>query len=174
MNNTVFRNIIRFFVLLSLQGLFLKRVSEGWISGSVYINVFLYPLFIMLLPLQTPRSGVLILSFIMGISVDLFYDSLGVHAAALTAMGYARALFISLYEPREGYKLNALPTPGDLGMSWFLKYAASMLALHLLVYFSVDAFSPVYIVGILVRTSFTFIATMMAILIFVFIFSPRR
>lgn len=174
MNNTVLRNIIRFFVLLALQGLFLKRVSEGWVSSSLYINVFLYPLFIMLLPLQTPRTGVLILSFLMGIGVDLFYDSLGVHAAALTAMGYSRALFLSIYEPREGYKLNALPTPGDLGMNWFLKYTASMLGLHLLVYFSVDAFSPVYIVGILTRTFFTFIATMLAILIFVFIFSPKR
>lgn len=174
MNNTVLRNIIRFFVLLALQGLFLKRVSEGWVSSSLYINVFLYPLFIMLLPLQTPRTGVLVLSFLMGIGVDLFYDSLGVHAAALTAMGYSRALFLSIYEPREGYKLNALPTPGDLGMSWFLKYTASMLGLHLLVYFSVDAFSPVYIVGILTRTFFTFIATMLAILIFVFIFSPKR
>lgn len=174
MNNTAVRNIIRFIVLLALQGLFLKRISEGWVSDSLYINIFLYPLFIMMLPLQTPRSGVLLLSFLMGIGVDLFYDSLGVHAAALTAMGYARALFLSLYEPREGYKLNAKPTPSDLGLNWFLKYAASLLGLHLLVYFSVDAFSPVYIVGILTRTIFTFVATMMAILIFVFIFSPKR
>ncbi|MEQ8702526.1 MAG: hypothetical protein RIC19_01340 [Phaeodactylibacter sp.] len=174
MNNTVFRNIIRFVVLVALQGLFLKRVSDGWVSGSLYINIFLYPLFIMLLPLQTPRTGVLLLSFLMGISVDLFYDSLGVHAAALTAMGFARGLFLSLYEPREGYKLNANPTPGDLGMNWFLKYSASMLGLHLLVYFSVDAFSPIYVLGILTRTFFTFISTMVAILIFVFIFNPRR
>lgn len=174
MSNTVVRNIIRFFVLLALQGLFLKRVSEGWVSNTLYINIFLYPLFIMLLPLQTPRTGVLLLSFLMGICVDMFYDSLGVHAAALTAMGYARGLFLSLYEPREGYKLNALPTPADLGLNWFLKYSASMLGLHLLVYFSVDAFSPVYILGILTRTIFTFVATMIAILIFVFIFSPRR
>ena len=174
MNNLVLRNIIRFLMLLALLGLFLKRVSEGWGSGSLYINVFLYPLFIMLLPLQTPRAGVLLLSFVMGIGVDLFYDSLGVHAAALTAMGYARSLFLSLYEPREGYKLNARPTPDDLGMNWFLKYAASMLGLHLLIYFSVDAFSPVYIFGILARTFFTFISTMVAILIYVFIFNPSR
>ncbi len=174
MNSTVFWNIIRFFVLLALQGLFLKRVSDGWVTGSLYINIFLYPLFIMLLPLQTPRTGVLLLSFLMGISVDLFYDSLGVHAAALTAMGYSRAFFLSLFEPREGYKLNAKPTPGDLGMGWFMRYAASMLGLHLLVYFSVDAFSPIYILGILTRTFFTFVSTMGAILIFVFIFMPKR
>jgi len=174
MNNTVIWNITRFFVLLALQGLFLKRISDGWVTGSLYINIFLYPLFILLLPLQTPRTGVLLLSFLMGIGVDLFYDSPGVHAAALTATGYARALFLSLYEPREGYKLNAKPTPGDLGMNWFLKYSASLMGLHLLVYFSVDAFSPIYFLGILLRTFFTFVSSMVAVLIFVFIFMPKR
>lgn len=89
-------------------------------------------------------------------------------------MGYARALFLSLYEPREGYKLNDKPTPAGLGMNWFMKYSASLMVLHLLVYFSVDAFSPIYILGILLRTFFTFVSSMAAVLIFVFIFMPKR
>lgn len=172
-SNAVVSNIIRFIVLLGVQGLFLKRVSEGW-EGWLYINIIIYPVFIIMLPLQTPRTAVLLLSFLMGFFVDLFYDSLGVHAFAMTATGFARPLMLQLFEPREGYKQNYFPTPNSISMGWFLRYTSAMMGLHLLLYFSVDAFSPVYFLSILLKTVYTFIFSMLSVFVFIYLFNPKR
>ncbi len=172
MSNPIVVNIIRFVVLLLLQGLFLKRISDGW-DGWFYVHVILYPLFILLLPLRTPRVAVLLLSFALGLGVDLFYGTLGIHTAATTFMGYARAYILNILEPREGYNVNYSPTAKRMGMAWFVRYAAVMMGLHLLAYYSVDAFSPVFILDILLKSAFSFLLSMALLIMATYIFNPQ-
>lgn len=68
MNSSVGIHIFRFVGLLLLQGLILRRVSAGWM-GYVYFDVLLYPLFIILLPLRTPRALVMVSAFLLGLGV---------------------------------------------------------------------------------------------------------
>jgi len=172
MSNGILQNIARFFLLLLTQVLFLKRLSVGW-EGYIYINVFIHPLFILLLPLRTPRVLVLLLAFAMGILVDLFYDTPGLNAAACTFIGYARSAVLNLLEPRDGYNVNYSPTAYRMGNAWFLRYAAIMMGLCLLIYFSLDAFSPVFIGMIAIKTLFSFVFSMIFILMLVYVFNPK-
>jgi hypothetical protein len=172
MNSAVGIHIFRFVALLLLQGLILKRISEGWM-GYVYFNVLLYPLFVILLPLRTPRAVVTLTAFLLGIGVDLFYGTIGLHAGAIVFTAYARSFVLNRIEPREGYNVNYSPTKARMGLSWFLRYASIMMGIHLLVYFSLDAFSYIYFGSIVVKSLYSFFFSMFFIIIVMFVFNPE-
>ena len=173
MNSSVGIHIFRFVGLLLLQGLILRRISAGWM-GYVYFDVLLYPLFIILLPLRTPRALVTVSAFLLGLGVDLFYGTIGLHAAASVFTAYLRAFVLSQLEPREGYNVNYSPTKAQFGTNWFFRYASVMLGLHLLAYFSIDAFSLVFFADIVFKTLYSFLFSMFFIIISVLIFDPEH
>lgn len=172
MSGLVITNVIRFFALLLVQGLVLKEFSPG-VQSFNYIHVLLYPLFIILLPKRTPNSLVLLFSFFMGLSVDVFYDSPGVHASASVFSGLLRLIVIKNMEPRGGYSTNFIPTKAALGFRWFALYASWVMAGHLLFYFSVEAFNFAYFGTIMLRTVFSFIVSMGFLFAVMFIFNPE-
>ncbi len=172
MNNSFIPSIIRFIGLLLLQVLVLKQITPGWASFH-YMQIFIYPLFIMLLPFRTPRAAVLLSAFAIGIAVDLFYDSPGLHASASVFIAYIRPGFIRWLEPRGGYNINHSPSKAYLGWPWFLRFASLMLITHLFFYFSVESFTFVYIIDILLKTVVSFAASMLFILMMVAIFNPK-
>ncbi|MCB0552578.1 MAG: hypothetical protein KDD02_03420 [Phaeodactylibacter sp.] len=173
MNNATLIHITRFFAFLIFQVLILKRLSVGW-EGPVFINIILYPLFIILLPLRTPRVLILIAAFAMGILVDMGYDSLGVHAGASVLTAYIRPWILAWLAPRDGYNVNYSPNLERLGSRWFFRYASIMMALHLLFYYSLDAFSPVFIGDILLKTLLSFPLSMIFVIIVTLIFKPKE
>ena len=77
MNNIVAANITRFIILVLIQVLVLININ---FLG--YINPYIYILFIILFPIKNNRLLFIFLSFLLGLTVDLFLDSGGVHAAA--------------------------------------------------------------------------------------------
>lgn len=172
MDKALIPNILRFLGLLALQILVLKRITLGW-GGFYYMNILVYPLFIILLPFRTPRAGVLILAFLMGIIIDFFYDSPGLHASASVAIAFFRPMFLRWQEPRGGYNTSQSPTKKYMEWPWFLRYASYMMILHLFFYFSVEYFTFVYFFEILLKTIVSFIASMAFILMIMIIFNPK-
>ena len=173
MNSVVTKNIIRFISLAIFQVLIFKRVAFNW-GDFAFIHFLVYPLFIILLPTKLPRPLVIFLGFLIGIFIDFFYDSPGIHASAGVFTGYARGLVLDLLEPYEGYNSNDSPTIETMGIGWFMSYASILLGLHLLYYFSVEAFSFVYIFEIVMNTIFSFIASFIVLMLFLLIFRPKR
>lgn len=173
MTSSTFINGLRFLGLFLLQVFVFKRLSTGWEwDGILYVNVIIYPLFILLLPLRTPKAAVLGLAFLIGLSVDLFYDSPGIHASAAVFTGFMRSFVLGWLVPREGYNVNYSPTRKRMGMPWFFRYSAILMAMHLFWYFSVDAFTFFYFWDILIKTIYTYITSMVVILMIMLIFNP--
>lgn len=143
------------------------------LGGIVYIHFIIYPLAILLLPIKTPRGLILLLAFIFGLGLDLFYDSPGVHTAALVLTAYLRSVVIALIEPFEGYKINDVPSAKNLGLGWFVYYLSIMLLIHVLTYFSIEAFSYVYLTEIILNSIFSFIVSFVVILVSQFIFRTK-
>ncbi|MFN7117833.1 MAG: hypothetical protein ACK4TA_13615 [Saprospiraceae bacterium] len=169
----VIANILRFVGMLLVQVLVLKRVTLGW-EAFPYVQILLYPLFILLLPLRVPRPLVILTSFAMGILVDMFYNSWGIHASASVFTAFIRPFILNRLEPRGGYTAAHAPNKERMGWAWFLRYAAFLLAFHLFFYFSVESFTFVYIIRILLNTFFSFIVTFIFILIYMQVFNPKE
>ena len=171
MNELWRRNIIRGLFLLIVQLILFKRVNLT-IGDFNYVHLTIYSLFIALLPNNLPRPILISIGFLTGLVVDIFYDSLGVHAGATTLVAFAKYYILMFLAPREGYKKDTL-TPYLYGVPWFLSYLSIFLFVHLLALYSLEAFSLIYIKEILFRTIFSFIASLFIIMIGMLIFNPK-
>jgi hypothetical protein len=130
-------NTGRFLSLVLLQCLILNNVNFTGLD----INPFLYVLFILLLPFETPDWLLLTLSFALGITVDIFSDSFGIHAASTLVVGFLRPTILEISSPREGYDKGTAPRVHYYGMNWFFRYTLILIFAHHLSYYFFDAFS---------------------------------
>lgn len=172
MGNLIFVHIIRAIFILLIQVLIFRQIQFGD-SFLRYAHVLFYPVIIILLPLKFSRNGLLIFGFVVGMVLDIFYNSIGIHAAAAVFTAFIRPYILQLIEPRGGYNVNISPTRFHLGFNWFLKYASILIFLHCFFYFSVEAFSFVYFKEIVLSTLITFILSMIFILLYQFIANPK-
>jgi hypothetical protein len=159
----------RFFILVAFQVLILKNIDINFASFQ-YFHLIVYPAFIILLPVKTSKPLVILLAFTAGMCVDLFYDSPGIHASAATLIGFMRPSVLKLVEPVEGFGVSDTPGVKTLGFGPFLIFAAIMLFVYLLFYFSVEAFSFLYLGDILLRTIFSFIVSIVLLVLVQLIF----
>jgi rod shape-determining protein MreD len=126
---------VMFVVLVLLQVLVFNQV---YFSG--YINPYIYVLFILLLPLSTPRYLLLFSGFLIGLTVDVFSDSLGMHTAATVFIAYVRPGIIRAISVREEDR-NDYPGLKQNKFSWFFYYASLMVVLHHAVLFYLEYFT---------------------------------
>ncbi|MDC0950578.1 rod shape-determining protein MreD [Flavobacteriaceae bacterium] len=89
MNSLLFSNIIRFIALVLLQVLICNQMN---FLGS--INPYIYILFILIYPVKNNRLSFILISFVLGILIDIFIDTGGAHAAASVTIAYMRPVFL--------------------------------------------------------------------------------
>lgn len=138
MRGDVFRIFFRFFFLILLQAIVVNNLDLGITSGLIVPLV--YPLFILMLPLLTPGWVVLILSCILGLCIDAFSNTLGLHASACVIMAYFRGVILKGISPREGYDITQKPTIQSMGSNWFMTYAVSLILIHNVWIFNLENF----------------------------------
>lgn len=173
MNSLWVKNIIRLAVMALIQVILLKRVYFGWENFN-YFSFIIYPLAILLLPIKTPKIALILIGFLLGISVDLFYDSPGVHASATVFLAFCRPYILKMLEPRGGFPTQETgPTRHRFGTNWFLTYCAIGLFLHFIIYFSMEVFTYVYFFEIILKTICSFVVSYICILLYVFLFNPK-
>lgn len=131
----LFANLFRFVLLIALQILLFNRIQ---VSG--YLNPYFYVLFILLLPFETPNWLLLISSFVLGLGVDLFSGTPGMHTMACTLMGFARPFILDTLSPRDGYKANTSPRISFYGLEWFLRYTILLVVIHHFALFYIEVF----------------------------------
>ena len=162
-------NIFRFFIVLILQLLVFNNIQ---FSG--YINPFFYVLFILLLPFETPRWLMLISSFLLGLTVDIFVHSYGMHAGASVLIAYLRPYVIRFIRSNKEYETGLLPTMGHLGFSWFLSYASILIFIHHFTYFFLEVFRFNDFLTTFYRVLFSSFATLFVIIAQQFLFLKER
>ncbi|MGM0620586.1 MAG: rod shape-determining protein MreD [Bacteroidota bacterium] len=124
-----------FVVLVLIQVLFLNQMQ---ISG--YLNPYMYILFVLLLPLSAPRYIVLLSGFLIGLTIDIFSNSLGLHAAATVFIAYIRPFVVRSISDREE-EINDFPGLKQNKFSWFLYYSSVMVFFHHFILFYLEIFS---------------------------------
>ncbi len=136
MISDILKNIIRFLILLFLQVLIVRNINMGR-----YFIFFPYILFILLLPFNTSKPLLLVIAFLLGLCIDAFYDTQGMHASACVFMAFARGGVLKLLSPREGYDESFRPTVVFMGGVWFSSYAILLIFVHHFLLFYIEAFT---------------------------------
>ena len=167
MNSALLGNIARFILLLAAQILIFNRID---LFG--FINPFPYVLFIILYPVNGNKSGLLAASFLLGLLMDMLWNSGGVHAAACLVLAYYRpAIFkfsFGLSYEYQTVRLNDVVTPERFS---FLLIA---IILHHFVLFVLEVFKVSFLWDILVRTVLSTIFTIITCIIIIYIIKPSK
>ena len=129
------RNIIRFAILIFVQIMVLNNIQ---ISGHIIPNVYI--LFILLLPFETPGWLLLLSGFALGLSVDMFTNTIGMHTAATVFMAFLRLYILQVIAPRDGYETGTFPRIYYYGFEWFLKYTLILVFAHHFILFYIEVF----------------------------------
>ncbi|ADQ80196.1 rod shape-determining protein MreD [Paludibacter propionicigenes WB4] len=131
----VLQNIIRFILLVLLQVLVLNNIQ---FLG--YINPYLYILIILAFPVQMPRWLTLILAFGLGLIIDAFANTMGMHAFATVLVAFLRNGIIKLFTSIEEGN-NPTPSFYSFGVSAYVKYVVLLVLIHHATLLMLEAFS---------------------------------
>jgi hypothetical protein len=123
---------------------------------------FIYVGFILLLPLEVSTVFLIVIGFFTGLSIDVFYNSLGVNAASATLIAYFRPFWLSTITPSAGYEDVRIPSLKVMGFSWFITYALPLIFLHHFTLFFIEA-GEMYHLGLILKK--TFFSTLFTFLI---------
>ncbi|MEJ2003701.1 MAG: Rod shape-determining protein MreD [Cyclobacteriaceae bacterium] len=169
-NRSIVFQVVSFFIYVLVQVLFLRNVV---LFDKAFC--FIYVGFLLFLPLETNRSLLMLLGFVTGFAVDIFYDSLGIHAAACVFIMFIRNIWINMITPQGGYDVGMVPSIRSNGWQWFFMYITPLIILHHAVLFFTEA-SGFSLFGftmmkVLMSSLFTIIALMITQILF---YSAKR
>lgn len=158
----------RFIVLVAAQVLLIDNMNLGG-----YINPPLYILFILLLPFQTPRWLLLLSSFFLGMAVDAFSNSTGLHAAASTFVAFMRPFIIRFVGAPADYEEHLNPGIRDMGTRWFIIYSLFLILLHQFAYGMLESFYLSELWIILLRMLLSTAVTLFLMVVIEYLFMSR-
>ncbi len=167
MNSITTQNSIRFIVLILVQVLVLSAIN---FLG--YINPYAYVLGILIFPVHSNRSLFLILSFGLGLILDLFLDSGGVHAVACLIIAYVRPVVLK-FSFGTLYDHNQIKFT-DVELVKKIVYFAILIMIHHTILFSLEIFNLSKLSLILKKSFLTSIFTLILSVLIVILFSRKR
>lgn len=168
-----FKNLITHTLLLLILGLiqiiFLKNLALFGVAFS-----FLYLLGILNLPLQTSHVALILISFGLGLLVDVFYDTIGIHAASATLLSFLRPYWLKTISPTGGYDDSAKPNLPEMGIVWYISYSLPLIVAFSLVFFTADQWGTEGFFGVLSKSILSSIFTVVLAIIVQLLFFKRR
>jgi hypothetical protein len=131
----IVKHTIRFFLFLIVQVFIFNQLEIG-----LGIQFMIYPLFIFLLPTEINIILLMAISFALGISIDSFSNTYGLHASASVLIAYGRPYLLKLFEPRDGYPPSTELTISSMGYAWFSSVYGIFLSAHIFWFFLIEQF----------------------------------
>lgn len=169
MARVLLENTLRFFILTAAQVFLFKNIAYYNLASP-----FPYIMFIMLLPMRIPNSLLFVLAAICGITVDAFYDTLGIHSAACVALAWVRVIFFNITLQAEDHESMATPGISEVSFRWFVIYVFILTFIHHFVLFILEVFSFRHFLTTLSSIFFSCIFTVIIILLFDFVFYTQK
>lgn len=156
MGREIVHYIILFVVVLLLQVLICNHMVLFNVAVPL---IFIY--FIIRLPIHLSTNIVLTLSFLLGLAVDIFSDTIGMNALACTLLAMFRRKIYGLYKSRDEKFAEMVPNISSLGVIVYMKYLVTMTLCYCVLFFSIEYFSlshlPIMLTKIVSSTALTFV-----------------
>ena len=117
----------------------------------VYISVILF------LPSSTPTTTALLVAFLIGILVDMFYNTAGLHASAAVLIAYVRGFILKVLFPSRGLENEIVISVEGMGVERFIRYIVVLTFIHHTYLFFVEAGT----INFFLNTSFKILASVL-------------
>jgi cell shape-determining protein MreD len=164
------KNILRFAFFVFVQVYILNAMP----LLHDLVTPYLYFLFLLWLPFHIKRGWLLVLGFLLGLSVDYFAMTPGLHAAASVLVAYLRPFIIHLFAPKEATEFNYRePSPRAMGWSAYSLYALILTFIHNFYLLFLEWLSFGHFIDFLMKV-FTTTAVSMLMIFLAELLVPRR
>lgn len=163
------RQLVQLIVVFLIQVLVINNLD---LSG--YINPYIYPLIILSLPLKTTRIPLMLYSFALGLVMDLFCNTSGMHAAAMLLLGYMRPVIYQSLSPRSNMNMEEMLNIKNMGFTSFLYYTLILVFVHHFLYFFLEVFSFNQFFRTLLKIVLSTLFSSMLIIITAILFAPIK
>ena len=157
--------------LLRLRNFVLVAIIQVVIFSQIhlfgYATACVYLIFILKLPRFTSRNELLLWSFLLGLTVDIFCSTPGLNAAAATAMAFARNTVLSAFMQKA---ISDDFVPGVRSLKWggYICYSLISLLLFFSTLFLLEMFTVGYPLQLLLSVSSSTVLTMLFVLVIEF------
>ena len=160
-------NIVRFALLVLVQVLVFNRLNFfGFINPMVYI------LFLYWYPAKQNRAVFIGLSFLLGLFVDFFSDSMALNAAATVTIAYLRPA-IMRFVFGVNYEFQSFKLGNATWVQQFT-FLALLIIVHHMVFFTLEIFSWGNLLLIIKKVIAIGMATLVLCLLFSSLFSVSK
>ncbi|WP_339839321.1 rod shape-determining protein MreD [uncultured Flavobacterium sp.] len=167
MNSSLLLNIFRFIVLIALQVLVFNNIK---LFG--YLDPFPYVLFIILYPVNSNRSLFLFMSFLLGLTLDMFGDTGGIHATACLILAYIRPLLFK-FSFGLSYEYQTIKITEKISYDRISFIVLSVFVHHFLIYM-LELLRFGLILDIFLRTLLNTIFTTIVCILTIYLIKPNK
>lgn len=135
MNIDIIKAIAGAIVLLAAQVLVLNNIH---LFG--YATPLLLVYIVIIIPVNTPRWLSLLSAFTLGVISDIFSNTPGVSAAALTAIAFLQPYLLRLFISREASE-SMSPSIRTMGYTTFMSFSIIQVLLYCTIFFVLEQFN---------------------------------
>ncbi len=154
----IITEIGRLLLIFALQVLLFDHLHIG--SWGL---VMMYILFLINLPARIPRWAEMIIGFMVGMMMDVWHASLGIHIAACVALTFVRPLLLNnTVQDVERIKDNL--SSQNIGRAEYIKCAVILTVLHHFIVFSLETWNIQLWWMVLLQTLISSVMTLVIIL----------
>lgn len=131
----LFRRLVHALFLLALQALVCNHIH---LMG--YATPMPYVLFLVWLPLNANRIGNMLWAFLLGLAIDIFSNTPGEAAAALTLTAFLQWPLLRAMAPKDSIE-DMVPTYKTMGRWNHIRYIFILTLVHHTAFFLLESFS---------------------------------
>ena len=128
--------VVNSVVFVSLQVLVMNNIH---LFGVVISFAYFY--IILKLPVDLSRTSIILLSFFIGLIIDIFSNTFGMHAAACTLAGFVRTPLLDRFVDVKEMSEGSIPSFKLFGFGKFFRYAVLGVSIHHIALFAIESFS---------------------------------
>ena len=132
---------------------------------SSYIIPFLYLTIILSIPKGKSILFLMIISFVTGLTIDIFEGQLGLHSTSCIIIAFLRPKILSILSNSKTLSNEDNIRLTNLGALQFLVYASTLIFLHSLILFIIVDFEIGNIFNLIIKTMLSTLATILLIFI---------
>lgn len=134
MNRTALNILLTMLILIPVQAVFFNNMVLFNVAVPV---VFIY--IIISLPITYSSIAATSIGFFSGLAVDVLSDTPGLNALCCTLLAFFQHGIFHLYVSSDIDLAEQRPSPRNMGIAVYMKYALTMAAIYCLMLFGVEA-----------------------------------
>jgi len=148
----------RYIIIMLLQVLLFDQLQLWGVC-----HPYIYVLCLLMLPITLPHNVDMLIGAVVGVVMDVFCNTLGVHMASCILVMFVRPYLIGAIVSDKD-RLNEQISMRAIGMSAMVKYVVIMVLLHHFTIFSLAAWSWHHMGFVILETIVSSIITILVII----------